>query len=128
MDEKSPKVLAVLDWELSTLGDPLSDLAYNCLAYYLTPQFPIMPGIAGIDLQALGIPTDVEYMKDYCKAVGIPPVKDWNYYLAFSFFRIAAILQGVYARAMKGKRLFKVIRFERTNEPTNQRTNEPTNE
>jgi len=62
-----------------------------------------MPGIAGMDLQALGIPTDIEYMKSYCAATGVPPVKIWNYYLAFSFFRIAAILQGVYARSLKGQ-------------------------
>ena len=105
LDEKSSKILAVLDWELSTLGDPLSDLAYNCLAYFLTPKFPIMPGLAGLDLQALGIPNDIEYMKKYCSNVGIPPVGDWNYYLAFSFFRIAAILQGVHARALKGIRM-----------------------
>ena len=61
-----------------------------------------MPGMAGMDLKALGIPTDDEYMKQYCATVGVPPVKDWNYYLAFSFFRIAAILQGVYARSLKG--------------------------
>ncbi|XP_065062063.1 acyl-CoA dehydrogenase family member 10-like isoform X2 [Rhopilema esculentum] len=102
-DEHSPKVKAVLDWELSTLGDPLSDLAYNCIAYYLSPKFPILPGIAGLNLKAEGIPTDIEYMKEYCRNAGIPPVENWDYYLAFSFFRIAAILQGVYQRSLKGQ-------------------------
>ena len=72
-----------------------------------------MPGMAGIDLQALGIPTDIEYMKQYCATIGIPPVKDWNYYLAFSFFRIAAILQGVYARSLKGIPLMAYSLFAR---------------
>eukprot|EP00794_Sanderia_malayensis_P004927 gene4927-5574_t len=102
-DENSPKVLAVLDWELSTLGDPLSDLAYNCLLHYLSPKFPVMPGFAGIDISSMGIPTDKQYMQDYCKSMGIPPVENWNFYLAFSFFRIAAILQGVYTRSLKGQ-------------------------
>ena len=72
-----------------------------------------MPGIAGMDLQALGIPTDIEYMKSYCAATGVPPVKVWNYYLAFSFFRIAAILQGVYARSLKGT--FLLAAFQSAN-------------
>ncbi len=95
-------MLAVLDWELSTLGDPLSDLAYNCLLHHLSPKFPVMQGFAGVDISSLGIPSDKQYMEDYCKAMGIPPVNNWNFYMAFSFFRIAAILQGVYARSLKG--------------------------
>ena len=84
----------------------MSDLAYNCIAQYLGPKFPIMPGFAGTDLKALGLPTAEEYMAEYCKNMGIAPVKQLNFYLAFSFFRIAAILQGVYSRSLKGRHMF----------------------
>ncbi|XP_057314737.1 acyl-CoA dehydrogenase family member 10-like isoform X2 [Hydractinia symbiolongicarpus] len=102
-DENSSKVVAVLDWELSTLGDPLSDLAYNCLFHYMPQMSPVFAGLLGLSLKELGIPTDVEYMKKYCKDMNIDDVKDWNVYMAFSFFRLAAIGQGVYKRALEGK-------------------------
>ncbi|CAM9959056.1 unnamed protein product [Lampetra fluviatilis] len=102
-DAERLEVRAVLDWELSTLGDPLSDLSYSCLAHHLPRNFPILPGLKGCDLVALGIPSDEEAMKAYCGASGRPPVEDWHFYLAFSFFRVAAILQGVYKRALSGQ-------------------------
>ncbi|XP_048581845.1 acyl-CoA dehydrogenase family member 10 isoform X2 [Nematostella vectensis] len=98
-----PEVLAVLDWELSTLGDPISDLAYNCLQHHLPSTFPSLKGIADVSPLSLGIPTDTEYMQIYCDKAGLPPVDNWNFYMAFSFFRVAAILQGVYKRALEGQ-------------------------
>uniref|UniRef100_A0A8D2ADV0 Acyl-CoA dehydrogenase family member 10 n=1 Tax=Sus scrofa TaxID=9823 RepID=A0A8D2ADV0_PIG len=97
------EVLAVLDWELSTLGDPLADVAYSCLAHYLPSSFPIQPGLGDCDLTKLGIPTAEEYFRMYCLHMGIPPTENWNFYMAFSFFRIAAILQGVYKRSLTGQ-------------------------
>ncbi|EQB77382.1 acyl-CoA dehydrogenase family member 10 [Camelus ferus] len=97
------EVLAVLDWELSTLGDPLADVAYSCLAHYLPSGFPIQPGLSDCDLTDLGIPTVEEYFRMYCLHMGISPTENWNFYLAFSFFRIAAILQGVYKRSLTGQ-------------------------
>lgn len=95
-----PKVVAVLDWEISTLGDPVSDLAYNCIDYYL--QQP--RGFIGLDLEALGVPTQKERFDAYFRLVGREPLSndDWNYYIAFNLFRLAAIVQGVYARGLKG--------------------------
>ncbi|KAL9981221.1 hypothetical protein ACROYT_G009895 [Oculina patagonica] len=102
-DEEKPEVIAVLDWELSTLGDPLSDLAYNCLPHHLPPNFPALRGFADRDPSSLGIPSDTDYMQEYCQRADIPPVDNWNFYMAFSFFRVAAILQGVYKRALQGQ-------------------------
>lgn len=97
-----PRVLAVLDWELSTLGHPLSDFGYLCMAWRLAPEQ--FHGLAGLDLEALGIPTEGEFVADYCRRVGREslPEKEWEYYLAFNMFRLAAILQGVMARALQG--------------------------
>ena len=79
------KVLAVLDWELSTLGDPLSDAAYGCMAHHMPHQSKMMRGLSGLDLKALGIPTDLEYMKEYFKNCGIEPINTYNFYLSFAF-------------------------------------------
>ncbi|XP_066116649.1 acyl-CoA dehydrogenase family member 10 isoform X2 [Saccopteryx bilineata] len=100
---EKPEVLAVLDWELSTLGDPLVDVAFSCLAHHLPPSFPILRGLSGCDLTQLGIPTAEEYFRMYCLHMGIPPTDNWNFYMAFSFFRVAAILQGVYKRSLTGQ-------------------------
>ena len=109
-DENDPsKVLAVLDWELSTLGDPISDTAYGCMAHYMPHQVAMLKGLKGLDLKSLGIPTDHEYMLEYCKNTGIDPIKTWNFYLSFGFFRIAAILQGVYKRSLQSKSLASVL-------------------
>ena len=97
-----PEVIAVLDWELSTLGHPLADLAYYCLPYHLPSDMPGMRGVQGEDLQALGIPDEQETIARYCTKSGREGIADWHVYLAFSLFRLAAILQGVYKRALDG--------------------------
>ena len=95
-----PRVLAVLDWELSTLGHPLSDFAYQVMAWRLTPaQFR---GIGGCDLAALGIPAEADYVAAYCRRTGRTGIAHFEYYLIFNMFRIAAILHGVLARAVHG--------------------------
>ncbi|XP_026980552.1 acyl-CoA dehydrogenase family member 10 isoform X3 [Sagmatias obliquidens] len=99
---ETAEVLAVLDWELATLGDPLADVAHSCLAHYLPSSFPVQPGLSDSDLSELGIPTAEEYFRMYCLHMGIRPTENWNFYMAFSFFRIAAILQGVYKRSLTG--------------------------
>lgn len=93
--------LALLDWELSTLGHPYADLAYQCMQLRLAPDAAI-PGLGGVDRTALGIPTEKEYVTRYCERRGIEEIPHWNFYLAFSFFRLAAILQGVLKRAIDG--------------------------
>jgi aminoglycoside phosphotransferase (APT) family kinase protein len=97
-----PRVLAVLDWELSTLGHPLADFAYHALPWRLTAaQFR---GMAGTDYAALGIPDERSYLDTYCRRTGRAPVDPahWEFYLAYSMFRLAAILQGILKRAADG--------------------------
>lgn len=97
-----PQVLAILDWELSTLGHPLADFAYHALTWRLrSDEFR---GMAEYDLDSLGIPAESEYVQLYCKRTGRPPIpkKEWDFYLAYSLFRLAAILQGVLHRALDG--------------------------
>lgn len=95
------KVLALVDWELSTLGHPYADLAYQCMQLRLD-RGCVMPGLGGIDRQKMGIPTEKDYVAQYCKRIGIDDIPNWNFYIAFSFFRLAAILQGVKKRALEG--------------------------
>jgi aminoglycoside phosphotransferase (APT) family kinase protein len=97
-----PKILAVLDWELSTLGHPLVDLAYLCMRYHLSAEQ--FRGLGGVDPAALQIPGEAECVADYCRRRGRAPVapQDWTYYLAFNMFRLTGILQGVLARAIQG--------------------------
>lgn len=97
-----PKILAILDWELSTLGHPLSDLAYCCLMYHLPADTPALKGLVGMDITALGIPDEAEFLSFYCAQSGRTDIPDWDFFLAFSLFRLAAILQGIYARALQG--------------------------
>lgn len=97
----TPKVRAVLDWELSTLGNPLADLAYFCMCLRLPPKGHI-GGLAGLDRAALGVPDEAAIVERYCGLRGIGPIDHWNFYLAFSFFRFAAIAQGVRKRALGG--------------------------
>lgn len=97
----APKVIAVLDWELSTLGHPLSDLAYQCMQWRL-PYDAGMRGLGGLERGDLGLPDEADYVAAYCDRRGIGPIENWNFYLAFSFFRLAAILQGVVRRAHDG--------------------------
>jgi aminoglycoside phosphotransferase (APT) family kinase protein len=95
-----PRVLAVLDWELSTLGHPLADFAYHAMAWRVTPDE--FRGLKSHDLAALGIPVEADYVAAYCRRTGRAVIADWNYYLAFNMFRMAAILQGILARALQG--------------------------
>lgn len=97
-----PRVIAVLDWELSTLGHPLGDLAYNCMAYRLPPSDAELSGLMGVDTEALGIPSEEAFVADYVERTGRKPIEDWNFFMAFSLFRIAAICQGVYKRSLDG--------------------------
>ena len=94
-------VLALLDWELSTLGHPYADLAYQCMQLRM-PHEGLMQGLGGIDRSELGIPSEQQYVESYCKHMGVSEIPNWDFYLAFSFFRFAAILQGVKKRAIEG--------------------------
>jgi len=96
-----PRILAVLDWELSTLGHPLSDFAYHCMTWRM-PEGPHGRGLAGVDHASLGIPAEKEYVAMYCERTGRAGIENFEYYLAFNMFRLAAILQGVMARALQG--------------------------
>ena len=100
-DSHSTKLLAVLDWELSTLGHPFADLAYQCMQWRL-PNAGDFRGLEGLDRAALGIPNEANYVADYCRRMALKEVPHWAFLLAFSFFRIAAIAQGVYKRALDG--------------------------
>lgn len=95
------KVLALVDWELSTLGHPFADLAYQCMQLRMSPDSEIQ-GLAGIDRASLGIPSEDEYVASYCQQMGLSSIPNWNFYVAFSAFRFAAILQGVKKRAIDG--------------------------
>lgn len=97
----SARVLGILDWELSTLGHPLADLAYQCMQWRL-PHEGSFRGLGGVDRKALGIPTEAEYVASYCERRGLPGIDNFPFYIAFSFFRLAAILQGVYKRSLDG--------------------------
>ncbi|MGH8714485.1 MAG: phosphotransferase [Casimicrobiaceae bacterium] len=102
-DPAEPRVLAVLDWELSTLGDPLADFAYHLMAWRLAPDE--FRGLRGCDFGALGIPDEDEYVAMYLRgnpAVMQPAASDWSFYLAYNLFRMAGILQGVLARGLAG--------------------------
>lgn len=101
MGKNNEDVLAVLDWELSTLGHPLADVAYQCMQWRL-PHQSGMRGLGGIDRTSLGIPTEEEYIESYCARRGISGIANWTFYIAFCFFRLTAILQGVYKRSLDG--------------------------
>lgn len=96
-----PKIIAVLDWELSTLGNPIADLAYQVMAWQL-PRDAGITGLAGVDRKPLAIPDDNSYVIRYCERTGRNEIEHWNFYLAFCFFRLAAIVQGVKKRALDG--------------------------
>ncbi len=95
-----PRVLAILDWELSTLGHPLADFAYHCMAWHVPPS--AFRGLAGLDLAALGIPDFESYVKSYCQRTGRAGIENFEYYLAYNLFRMAGILQGIMKRVVDG--------------------------
>jgi aminoglycoside phosphotransferase (APT) family kinase protein len=101
-DPQEPRILAVLDWELSTLGHPLADFAYHCLSWYRSPDTD--QGLDGLDLAAIGVPAVREYVAAYCGHVGRDLVESrhWEYYIVFNMFRLVGILQGIAARALQG--------------------------
>jgi aminoglycoside phosphotransferase (APT) family kinase protein len=94
------RVIAVLDWELSTLGHPLADFAYHAMMYRLPPD--ILGGIMGVDLAAAGLPDEAAYVQSYCRRTGRRGLEDLDYYVAFNMFRFAAILHGIRGRVMRG--------------------------
>tara|TARA_B110000495_G_C23029299_1_gene612455 strand:+ start:982 stop:2022 length:1041 start_codon:yes stop_codon:yes gene_type:complete len=97
-----PEIIAILDWELSTLGHPFADLAYQCMGLRMPQGLGSIDGLKGIDRNSLGIPTEAEYVAQYCQRMNIDHIDHWSFYLSFSFFRLAAIVQGVAKRASQG--------------------------
>ncbi len=96
-----PEIIAVVDWELSTLGHPLADLAYQCMQWRM-PSASLMRGLDGLDRKELGIPAEEDYIRAYADRMGRDEIDHWPFYLAFSFFRLAAIVQGVLKRSLDG--------------------------
>jgi aminoglycoside phosphotransferase (APT) family kinase protein len=98
------RIVAVLDWELSTLGHPLADFSYHCMSWHIPPGS--FRGIGGLDHAALGIPDEKSYVRRYCERTGRADpdavMADWNFYLAYNLFRIAGILQGIAKRVETG--------------------------
>ncbi|WP_071674106.1 phosphotransferase family protein [Nioella nitratireducens] len=97
----APRLIAVMDWELSTLGHPLADLAYQCMLWRMPPG-PVLSGLEGLDRRALGLPTEEAYVARYCERMGLPGIENWPFYLVFGLFRLAAIVQGVKYRGLQG--------------------------
>jgi aminoglycoside phosphotransferase (APT) family kinase protein len=98
--QNAPKMLALLDWELATLGHPLGDLAYSCMPYHFGVAGN--PSLVGMTGPETGIPTESEFVKEYCRQIGRGSIPKWNFYMAFACFRLASILQGVYKRGLLG--------------------------
>ncbi len=99
-DRDRPRIRAILDWELSTLGHPLADFSYHCMSWHIEPGK--FRGIAGIDYAALGIPTEAQYIARYCERTHRAGIEHWDFYLAYNMFRLAAILQGIVKRVVDG--------------------------
>jgi aminoglycoside phosphotransferase (APT) family kinase protein len=97
---EKPKIVAVVDWELSTVGDPLADFAYHVMAWRLEPE--LFRGLQGVDFAALGIPTEAQYVARYCSLTGRGEIPDLDFYIAYNMFRIGAILQGIMGRVKAG--------------------------
>jgi aminoglycoside phosphotransferase (APT) family kinase protein len=100
-DRSGTEARALLDWELSTLGHPYADLAYQCMQWRMDRDC-VIPGLGDIDRESLGLPSESDYVAQYCQRRGLESIPDWNFYLVFGFFRFAAILQGVLKRAVEG--------------------------
>lgn len=95
-----PRILAVLDWELSTLGHPLADFAYHAIMYRMPPD--IVAGLGAADIGSLGIPTEQEYIAAYCARTDRAGMPDYDFHVAFNFFRLAAIFHGIKGRVIRG--------------------------
>lgn len=95
-----PRAIGLLDWELATLGHPLADFAYHCMSWHIPAT--LWRGIGGLDLAALGIPDEAQYLKQYSEATGLDGAEHWDFYIAYNLFRMAAILQGIARRAADG--------------------------
>ncbi len=96
-----PRAVAVMDWELSTLGHPFADLAYQCAVWRMPPH-PVLSGFGDVDRTAQGLPDEADYVARYCARRGLSDMANWTFYLVFGLFRIAAIVQGVKKRALMG--------------------------
>ncbi|MEI6893541.1 MAG: phosphotransferase [Colwellia sp.] len=101
-NKQTSEIIAVLDWELSTLGHPFADLAYQCMQLRMPQGMGSIDGLKGIDRASLGIPNEEQYVASYCQRMGIEKIDNWTFCLAFSFFKLAAIAQGVAKRALQG--------------------------
>jgi aminoglycoside phosphotransferase (APT) family kinase protein len=95
-----PRVIAVLDWELSTLGHPLADFTYHLMMYRMPAG--VSTGLAGLDVEALNIPSERDYVAAYCRRIGRDGVPDLDFYMAFNMFRMAAIVHGIKGRVVRG--------------------------
>jgi aminoglycoside phosphotransferase (APT) family kinase protein len=117
-----PRIIAVLDWELSTLGHPLADLAYCCQPYHMPVEAGLAyAGYASISLPEHGLRSEAEVLDLYCKRTGRSRIADWNFYVGFSLFRSAAIAEGVYARALAGNAADeRALRFHEMTKITSQ--------
>lgn len=100
-ERQAPQVAAVMDWELSTLGHPLADLAYQCMLWRMPPG-PVLSGLEGVRRGDSGLPVEEDYIARYCARMGLSRIDDWHFYLVFGLFRLAAIVQGVRFRALAG--------------------------
>lgn len=96
-----PRILAILDWELSTLGHPLGDLTYQCMQWRL-PATDMLTGLQGVDRNAIGIPTEEQYIDAYCRRTGRDKIENWDFYMAYNMFRLAGIVQGIAGRVKDG--------------------------